>query len=354
MGKGTCVCVLNPKGQHFRTTGFADRWNRTWLLPEEALYLLERGSLDIRWPADPSEEERGEVEGGIPMSLQGAYSCFIGREGLTMERYTVYSGLRRGGYALLRAESWDETSSNGDGESSESEVAGREVAPKDGFRIVSFMVRLFKSICADSTRSTALGPLVGLGIHKSYSKSIHFLHISAFNTNYFLQDDIYRSLSLSSHHTPDTTAPSPSSPPKTTPPFRIAYNVYKPATPFRKSSPPTPDFRIAVVSTVSQPTIPTLCQLSALLESTPLDPPKGEKMDRLLYMRLKHGWRNVILAVVDQGVVSFLRVADARFGGERLYEARSAGVRNKGARRGGGANRGRGRGGGGRGRGRGR
>lgn len=39
-----------------------------------------------------------------------------------------------------------------------------------------------------------------------------------------------------------------------------------------------------------------------------------------MYMRLRHGYRNVILAVVDQGVTSFLRIADVSFGKERLYE----------------------------------
>ncbi|KMU89657.1 hypothetical protein CIHG_07464 [Coccidioides immitis H538.4] len=37
-------------------------------------------------------------------------------------------------------------------------------------------------------------------------------------------------------------------------------------------------------------------------------------------MRLRHGWRNVILGIVDQGVVSYLRVADAGFCKEPLYE----------------------------------
>ncbi|KAK2754833.1 tRNA-splicing endonuclease subunit sen54 [Arachnomyces sp. PD_36] len=325
VGKGTCVCVPNPKGQTFRTVGASDRWNRAWLLPEEAIYLLERASLDIRWPDTEVKDGEEDVGGGIPMSLQAAYTCFIGREGLTLERYVVYAGLRRGGYTVMRAESWDEKVEDG-----EDEVAGREVVRKDSSGIMGFLVRLFKSICVDSTRSTAYGPMIGLGIYRSYNH-------------------IYRALSLNLDQKP-STVPSPS-PPKTTPPFRIAFNAYKPSTPFKKSSPPTPDFRIAVINTNTQPTVPTLSQLSALLESTPPDPPKGEKMDRLLYLRLRHGWRNVILAVVDQGVVSFLRVADARFGGEKLYEEKI-----KGGNKGGGAGRGRGRGrgGGGRGGGRGR
>lgn len=103
-------------------------------------------------------------------------------------------------------------------------------------------------------------------------------------------------------------------------PFRVVFNVYKPSTPVKKTAWPAPDFRIAVANAREQTSIPTLAQIGALLESTPLDPPRGEKMDRLMYMRLRHGYRNVVLAVVDQGVTSFLRISDAAFGKEKLYE----------------------------------
>jgi len=62
-----------------------------------------------------------------------------------------------------------------------------------------------------------------------------------------------------------------------------------------------------------------------------------------VYSRIKHGSRNVVLAVVDEGVVSYMRVADAAeaFEGERLYER--AGRPGRGGK-GGGRGRGRGRG----------
>lgn len=106
-------------------------------------------------------------------------------------------------------------------------------------------------------------------------------------------------------------------------PFRVVFHIYKPSTVLKKTALPPPDFRVAVVNAREQTTIPTLAQISALLESTPLDPPRGEKMDRLLYMRLRHGYRNVVLAVVDQGVVSYIRVADAAFGKEKLFEGKN-------------------------------
>jgi len=69
--------------------------NRLWLLPEEVLYLLERGTIDVRWPADEDDEDGL----GLPMSLQGAYAAFIGMQSnaggaLTFERYSVYAGER--------------------------------------------------------------------------------------------------------------------------------------------------------------------------------------------------------------------------------------------------------------------
>lgn len=73
----------------------------TELLPEEALYLLERGSLQIWIGHDASTEtdhalgvgewnEEGHgVRGAIEMSVMEGYAAFIGKEGLTWERYQV-------------------------------------------------------------------------------------------------------------------------------------------------------------------------------------------------------------------------------------------------------------------------
>jgi tRNA-splicing endonuclease subunit Sen54 len=127
---------------------------------------------------------------------------------------------------------------------------------------------------------------------------------------------VYRRLALVPAEDPATARSSQST---TTAPYRIAYHVYKPSTPFKKSAPPEPDFRIAVVDARAEKTIPSLTDIRALLESTPYAPPTGEKFGKNTYLRLKHGYRNVILAIVDQGVVSYLRVADANFSKEKLY-----------------------------------
>ncbi len=84
--------------------------SRMELMPEEALYLLERGSLQI-WvrsavyvPSAASKVEEPEVEDEFDEELQGfadatemsvmeGYGRFIGMDGLSLERYQVSSGL---------------------------------------------------------------------------------------------------------------------------------------------------------------------------------------------------------------------------------------------------------------------
>jgi tRNA-splicing endonuclease subunit Sen54 len=139
----------------------------------------------------------------------------------------------------------------------------------------------------------------------------------------------------------------------------VSYHVWKPSRipNFAKSNPGIPDFRVAIASS-RYTTVPTLTELASLLSSTPWDPPKKEWTGpEKAYARLKHGFRNVILAVVDQGVISYLRIGEGAFGEEKLYEwfdRGGAGGTKKGGIRGRGGGRGRGRGGGGQGRARGR
>lgn len=88
---------------------------------------------------------------------------------------------------------------------------------------------------------------------------------------------------------------------------------------------------------------PTLAELSDLLRCTPYSPPPppADTTAGKLYQKLGHGYRNVMIAVVDQGVVSYVRIADAGFGKERVCES-AVGRGGRGGKRGG---MGRGRGG---------
>jgi tRNA-splicing endonuclease subunit Sen54 len=318
--------AYNPKGPLFTKMGQIlplnedplgneRRGQRLWLLPEEALYLLERGTLDIRWPATEEEEAAGEM--GLPMSLQGGHAVFIGDEAthggaLTYERYSVFSALKRQGYTVLRAPSW-----NGLGlPLTEKHYPGR--ASELGFLHPS---RLWKAIFSPTVEASVTSDedsLVSPGLYRNYN-------------------DIYRRLALIDF-------------PDTDPAFRITYHVYKPgSTTYKKSDPGPPDFRLAVVNGRDTP-VPTLEQIGSLLETTPYDPPLENVQ---LYGKLRWGYKNVVLAIVDQGVTSYLRVGDSNFGKERIHERASKGPGAKRGGRGGGRG-GRGGRGGGAGRGRGK
>lgn len=75
--------------------------SRIELLPEEAIYLVERGSLQIWNGRDPSSEEDEEagvgawcdeefgVKGAVEMSLLEVFAAYMGKEALSWQRYQV-------------------------------------------------------------------------------------------------------------------------------------------------------------------------------------------------------------------------------------------------------------------------
>ncbi|RYP60217.1 hypothetical protein DL769_008206 [Monosporascus sp. CRB-8-3] len=342
-------------------------WGKTWLLPEEALLLVERGSLDLWWPvrgleeifppqkpsgeSNPEGGSRGstgkvadsgepDYDLGIPLSLQAAYSLLIGNDGergkISLEKYQVYANLQRTGYTVLRATS---TSLS---QPPSSTLTNRSSSPN---ALWQWLISLVTPKSSETPTSTLrnrppYGPLVKPGLYRSYSS-------------------VFAQLSLIPRHEPRPEAQTYGAPQE---PFKIHFRVWKSTPGFTKSRPPPPDFRIAVVD-ARESSMPTLQQLTTLLESTPWDPPpqdnhKGNGSDPAkppnvnigqTYRRLKHGWRNAIVAVVDRGLISYLRFGEMAFTQERLFERfdGGAGGGGKGKRGGrpGRGGRGRGRGG---------
>lgn len=171
----------NPKGTSFQKMGqvlpakedpIGDdkaRGQRVWLLPEEVLYLVERGTLDVHWPS-----ENGDEETGVPMSLQGAYAMFIGNERarggkLSFERYSVYSALKRMGYTVLRAPSWD---GQGQDPGPECYPPSMERTWHVGFSQPSnWLKTLWPKSTPDYSEQQKEGPLVTPGLYRNYGES---------------------------------------------------------------------------------------------------------------------------------------------------------------------------------------
>ncbi|KAI2610727.1 tRNA-splicing endonuclease subunit sen54 N-term-domain-containing protein [Hypoxylon fragiforme] len=310
-------------------------WLKTWLLPEEALYMVERGSLDLWWPArgiediflekkvgeegDDADKEFEDYELGIPLSFQAVYSLLIGADGergkVSLEKYQVYANLRRTGYKVMRATLMP---------------LPPPTPPKPPYQALwewlFTLVLPSKNPQSSSSSHPSYGPLVKPGLYRSYNQ-------------------IFSPLALLPRHKP-TPHPSPSTP-AAEEPFNIHYDVWKSSTPFPKTKPPPPEFRIAVVD-ARDSAVPTLQQMTALLERcTPWDPPEQPNPNQKggrgggqqvapgqVYRRLKHGWRNAVVAVVDRGIISFVRFGEMAFGEERLFERIGGGGGGRGRGRG--------------------
>lgn len=296
--------------------------DRMWLLPEEALFLVERGSLDLWWPmrgletifpvepkkdsgegADEPGSDDDEYDLGVPMSLEAAYSLLVGEEGergrVTLQKFQVYSNLKRCGYKVLRV-------------SPAAQTPAPSQPPQSRASVWQWLFSLIAPM--EEPHHQPYGPLVRPGLYRSYKS-------------------IYQQLALLPRHKP---TPEPSSPWPAEEPFRIHFHVWKSGTAFSKARPPPPDYYLCVVD-AQQSAVPTLEQVAALLDSSPWAPPRAEWTGPgKMYPRLKHGHRNVILAVVDHGVINYLRVAEAAFGEETLFHRFDGGS----GRRGGGRKRG--------------
>lgn len=86
--------VATSKGHAMGSMGeFRD--GGQWLYPEETLYLVDRGGLDLRID-------------GLPASVQRAWAVAMGaRNAVSVEEYLAYAHLRRAGYVVRRRERAD-------------------------------------------------------------------------------------------------------------------------------------------------------------------------------------------------------------------------------------------------------
>ncbi|KAJ6500091.1 tRNA-splicing endonuclease subunit sen54 N-term-domain-containing protein [Mycena vitilis] len=311
---------------------------RLELLPEEALYLIERGTV-FCWK-ETSMDLIG-VEGledvlGPPMSVQQAFSEMIGTEDLTLERYQVYAYLKRLGYVVTRA------------------TAPNSLYPMPPPHDLSPL----------NQRNTSVFNRIRYVFTSSISKIFRFI-TGGFNwwkpfrpSRWFLRDKnygfVFRALRFipAGHSVPllPTKVECPAQPS----PYRIFFNVNKPGTPYRKSAPGLPDYQIVVVNARTTP-MPTLRELTDLFDISPEMPPPLPRQRRPLqgpapppphitpppilplsrrilhwfrpppppstiqarrphpFMAMKAGKKTVIVAVVDAGSTSFFRFGQGAF-----------------------------------------
>ncbi|KAJ7925016.1 tRNA-splicing endonuclease subunit sen54 N-term-domain-containing protein [Mycena leptocephala] len=320
-----------PRGTMFSSIGHSVprpvHHKRLELLPEEALYLIERGSV-FCWKEtslDLASVDNFEEILGSPMSVQQAFSEMIGTEDLTLERYQVYAYLKRLGYVVTRA-----TAPN----SLYPMPPPHNLSPLNQktvsifSRIRSIFPLWISKICRVLTG--------GFNWWKPFQISRWFLHDKNYGAT-------FRALRFipAGHSVPllPTKAERP------------------PGTPYRKSSPGLPDYQIVVVNARTTP-MPSLRELTDLFDISPEMPPPLPRQRRPVkgtapppprtkpapsppppslsrrilhwfrpppaesttearrphpFMAIKAGKKTVIIAVVDAGSTSFFRFGQGAF-----------------------------------------
>ncbi|XP_069021606.1 tRNA-splicing endonuclease subunit Sen54 [Embiotoca jacksoni] len=93
------VELESPAGKFWQTMGFSAN-GKQCLLPEEALYLMESGNLQV------FHEE-------LPLSIQDGYERFLSSGTVSLQQYQVFGHLKRLGYVVHRFDPSSEPSSYG-------------------------------------------------------------------------------------------------------------------------------------------------------------------------------------------------------------------------------------------------
>ncbi|CAA7265470.1 unnamed protein product [Cyclocybe aegerita] len=265
--------VTVARGIHFSTMGhsapraivgedgISKIQKRLELLPEEAIYLIERGTL-FCWKA--VDLELGDVPGleevgGAPMTVQQAYSEMIGKEDLTLEKFQVYAYLKRLGYMVTRTNPPDSHYPV------PSSLAITRPAPSILERIRSIFPQWISSIWR-----VLFGRL-------DWWKPVKISRWLQGNKSYL---SLYHSMRfMSAGHKVPLHSSKATLGARSTSPYRIFYNLYKPSTPFKKSAPPPPDFQIVVINARTTP-MPTLQELTDLFDVLPEVPLPGPRQKR--------------------------------------------------------------------------
>ncbi|EGO19318.1 hypothetical protein SERLADRAFT_479745 [Serpula lacrymans var. lacrymans S7.9] len=237
--------------QNAAEDGSSKLQKRLELLPEEALYLVERGAMLCFKQTQADITGMDDIE-GAPMSVQQAFAEMIGQEDLSLEKYQVFAYFRRLGYVVTRSE--PPTSAYPAPPPLQVQKA---VSPSVFQRLYSLFPLFISRFSRIWRRSFDWWRPLGLGRWIYYDMKYA---------------TIFRSLRfIPSGHSvpPKSTEPRPVT---KSSPYKIFYNIYKPSTSFRKTAPPPPDFFVVVVDARST-VMPSLHELTALFDVLPETPP---------------------------------------------------------------------------------
>ncbi|TID13894.1 hypothetical protein CANINC_004842 [Pichia inconspicua] len=281
------IFMLQPKGKFLETMGFIDNQNVCHFGYEEALYLVERGSCLLKF-YDTVDKSKNEIYAKMPpLSLQTAYGLLAYNEE-RLNRYLVYSILKRDGYIVRRNEEFDGIVSSYKQQINENVFGNLEMSwwTKLLARVSSFLKMDFPFKLA----------------------------LSYYNIFTYLRSKIKPQSVVK-----PTCKPSNK--------YLISFNVWKPSPSFKKKNPPLPDYQLVILK--ASETLPKYAEIKSLLERAKSNPdtnkpkPKKGKLTRLEtehdYSKgidinnLKYDPHRITFAIVDNVTVNFITLSNCSF-----------------------------------------
>ncbi|PVF99695.1 hypothetical protein CPB86DRAFT_702791 [Serendipita vermifera] len=319
--------IIDARGTSFNSLGYTTKRTSSphkclELLPEEALYLIERGSmlcwreLSFLYSAAAEEDDDPVKIRGEPMTIQRCFVDMLGVDGVTLEHYQVYSYLKRFGYIVRRAY---QPPSTPDYVSYTHPKAKASIFQLFQMRIQAIQGWFSSLLNKDpwSRFNVKFGLLSRSQIHyPSLFRS--FRIIMPYSRSY-------------------VPRPSKSSP------YQVFFHVWKPDTIWNRASLSPPNFEVVVINARTTP-VPTIDELVSLYDTLPetrqpQDPKSAIKVSKdvsfnLLsilkstitwlfrysaprkgnpFTFLKEGKKSVVIAVVDAGTTSLYRFNEGCF-----------------------------------------
>ncbi|PWN32299.1 uncharacterized protein FA14DRAFT_127159 [Meira miltonrushii] len=284
--------------------------SRLELLPEEALYLVERGSLECRiyhksngsGTVEDMRDYDDIVENPewVPMSLEQAFSTILGVDGLTRPHYQLYAYLKRLGYIVQRKSISDQlrkinaATNKASRESFETE--GIIADPHHPLRLLTiFDLLLYPIRRIVQIASHGLNRLQGFFRSLLQRLRNWFSKVTAASTNTSFMsrpgllgigtssfsgyDEVFDRLRIvPTGHDAKLIRPELKQQQDVAP--EIFYYAWRPATHFKKSDPPLPEYQLAVMD-VRHTSLPSAFAFADLFEHipVPLSTQDWEQMD---------------------------------------------------------------------------
>lgn len=335
--------VPHAKGNFLQTMGNVDEQGRCWLKFHEFVYLAERGTvLPFYSNQRPEKQAEGFVE--VPLSMQDVYSLFRTQE--EMDLCFVFAHLKRLGFIVTTLDK------------KRSETASFFPENNRNRRTVGTIWANMFSFLRLETNSL---------INAFFYTSWNFL-LRRYTTSPQIYEDLKR---LVPHRVPPKTIDAlrleraRQHPNCSKEMFPIAFNVWKPQTRFRKKNPGLPDFQVVIHSkNDASQAFPSYVDLQKIFRSLDYkfeflsetddeefwnnntftggnlanvskpkkaqaptsecnSSKKGGRKEVAEHVkqnrRLKNGYRSFLLAIIDDGLISFVKISEADFGSEDVW-----------------------------------